>query len=143
VEVKPSKGLFRACVNDDSPMKLLTTSREYSWIVFLNATKDGGRVNWCVVAPYSYWDHERFSGIYKRLGLATDAAWKWGATLPSSPEAKEECLKDLVKFHKPHTYVRSNLLKLNVLKNIPTSEIAFWKHPDVALPLALKGFGGS
>ncbi len=140
VEVKPSKGTFHACINDDSPMKLLETAKTYSWIVLLNANKHGTCVNWVVVAPYSYWEQERFAGIYKRLELGkTD--WSWGERLPEDRETRIRCLEDLVKYHKPLTYVRSNSLKLAVLMKIPEDQKRVWIHPQCpksTIPPALR-----
>jgi hypothetical protein len=142
VEAKPSKGSTKSdtggVVNDDSPMKLLNTHNEYSLLTFVNATKDGARINWACTAPYHYWEQARFTNIIKRLGLSE---WKWGDVLPANLSERKECLEDLVKFHKKNTYVRSNPLKLSVLDGIPDGEVEIWKHPDVTwkqLPLALK-----
>lgn len=141
VEVKPSKGTFRAVINDDSPMKLLETHKSYSWLVLLNANKQGTRVNWIVVAPYSYWEQERFAGIVKRLDLTKNPEWKWGSTLPQDPETKTRCLTDLVNFHKELTYVRSNPLRLTVLADIPAEKKQVWIHPEApksCIPPALR-----
>ena len=146
VEAKPSKGSTKSdtggVVNDDSPMKLLNTHNEYSLLTFVNATKDGARINWACTAPYHYWEQARFTNIIKRLGLSE---WKWGDVLPANLSERKECLEDLVKFHKKNTYVRSNPLKLSVLDGIPDGEVEIWKHPDVTwkqLPVALKNKAG-
>jgi hypothetical protein len=135
VEAKPCKKTIgsSSCgvVNDDTGAKLLETHTTYGPIVFVNAEKDGSRINWAVAAPYAYWEGARFQQIVKRLALEKDSTWSWGTTYPESEEEKKKCLDDLVKRHKPNTYVRSSPLSLKVLEVIPRNEIIFWKHPDV------------
>ena len=149
VEAKPKKGSPKSdtggVVNDDSPMKLLSTHNEYSLLTFVNATNDGARINWACTAPYHYWEQARFTQIIKRLDLSGNGEWKWSEVLPADLSERKECLEELVKFHKKNTYVRSNPLKLSVLDGIPDGEVEIWKHPDVTwkqVPVALKKKAG-
>jgi hypothetical protein len=137
VEAKPHKGKSTSssggCINDDSPMKLKRDFHDIQTIVFLNASDEGDRVNWEVVAPYHYWTGVRFLGICKRLGIVR--SW------PSAREDQIAALDELVTQHKKDTYVRSNPLSLSILADIPVSEISMWIHPDLpdkALPKILK-----
>jgi len=145
VEAKPKKGSSTSdtggVVNDDSPMKLLCTHMTYGLLTFLNANKEGTRVNWAVVAPYHYWEQPRFTEIIKHLGISTNNEWKWGDILPADLSERKKCLEDLVKFHKKKHYVRSSPLKLSVLDSIPDNEVVIWKHPDITwkqVPNALR-----
>lgn len=149
VEAKPKKGSSTSdtagVVNDDSPMKLLTTHTSYGLIIFLNATKEGTRVNWAVIAPFHYWEQSRFTEIIKHLGISTNNEWKWGDILPADLSERKKCLEDLVNFHKKKHYVRSSPLKLSVLDSIPEDEVVIWKHPDVTwkqVPVALRKKSG-
>ena len=130
VEAKPKKsGLKTAdggCINDDTPMKLLRDTKEIPWVVFQNAEESGDRINWQVVAPYSYWTKPRFHAICDRLGVARE----W----PETSEAQVAALEELVTQHRAKTYVRSNPLNLTLLLTIPPEQLQVWLHPD--LPLA-------
>lgn len=137
VEAKPHKGNSTGssggCINDDSPMKLKRDFHEIQTIVFLNASDEGDRVNWEVVAPYHYWTGVRFLRICKRLGIVR--AW------PATREEQIVALDELVTQHKKDTYVRSNPLSLAILADIPLSEKCLWIHPDLPvakLPKVLK-----
>jgi hypothetical protein len=134
IEVKPKKdspGIASVgCINDDTPMKLLKTHKTYSSIVFLNAPRDAGRINYALCVPYKYFEAGRYKKIVQRLKLNTDN-WKWGETLPTDPVQRLKCLEELVKMHQKETYVRSSPLSLNVVKDIPKEEVLFWKHPDL------------
>lgn len=149
IEAKPKKGSSTSdtagVVNDDTPNKLLTTHKHYSFIVFLNATKEGTRVNWAIVAPYHYWEQSRFTEILKHLKVCEKSEWTWGDILPADLGERKKCLEDLLKFHKKKQYVRSNPLKLSVLSSIPDEEVNIWKHPDVSwkeVPVALRKKAG-
>jgi hypothetical protein len=133
IEVKPKKGDSKSkcggVINDDTPMKLVKDLKEIDWIVFLNATKEGTRVNWCLVAPFKLWANARYSQILAHLQPTT---WTWSKTeLPTSEPERTQCLEDLVKVHKPKHYVRSSPLNLDIIS--ATTEKVFWKHPDVPL----------
>jgi hypothetical protein len=145
IEAKPKKGSSTSdtggVVNDDSPMKLLTTHTDYSLITFLNANKEGTKVNWAVSAPYHYWEQSRFTEIIKHLRVCENSEWTWGEVLPADLVERKKCLEELVKFHKKKQYVRSSPLKLSVLASIPEEEVVIWKHPDVdwkKVPVALR-----
>ena len=149
VEAKPKKGSTTCdtagVVNDDTPSKLLTTHNDYGLITFLNANKEGNRVNWAVTAPYHYWEQSRFTEIIKHLGVCTNSEWKWGEILPADLSERKKCLEDLIKYHKKKQYVRSSPLKLSVLASIPDEEVVIWKHPDVTwkqVPVALRTKAG-
>ena len=144
LEAKPRKGGSTldtgGVINDDTPMKLLETHTNYSLLTFVNANKEGTRVNWACTAPYHYWEQDRYTKIIKRLELSSNSEWNWGEVLPPM-STRKTCLEELVKFHKTDTYVRSNPLKLSVLDTIPGNEVVIWKHPDVSwkqVPLALR-----
>jgi hypothetical protein len=133
IEVKPKKGdLGTRCggvINDDTPMKLIKDLKDIDWIVFLNATKDGGRVNWCLVAPFHYWANSRYTQILAHL---QPTVWTWSRNeLPTDPSARENCLKDLLDQHKKKQYVRSSPLDLAIISQIPPNKRTFWLHPDV------------
>jgi len=137
VEAKPHKGKSTSssggCINDDSPMKLKRDFHDIQTIVFLNASDEGDRVNWEVVAPYHHWTGARFLGICKRLNITR--SW------PTTREEQIAALDELVTQHKKDTYVRSNPLNLAILADIPISEISMWVHPDLPekdLPKVLK-----
>ncbi len=136
-EVKPTKGTARigklGVINDDSAMKLLKDHTDCKWLVALRVAVDGSRVHWAVVAPFSYWEPVRFEKIVKKLGLETDATWKWGSTLPDDEKQRVACLEDLVQHHKKDHYVRSSELKVGVLDTIPSEDIRVWIHPDQPL----------
>lgn len=123
IEAKPHKGLTKSesggCINDDTPMKLKRDHLEVRTIVFLNATKEGDKINWIAVAPFRYWTPGRFAKIAKRLCAPVE----WDGTL--------ECLDRLETHHKKDTYVRSNALSLSLFRTIPAEECAVWVHPDV------------
>jgi len=129
VEAKPKKsGLKKAdggCINDDTPMKLKRDYHEIPWIVFTNAEESGDRINWQIVAPYSYWTKPRFLEICKGLGLERE----W----PEAPDAQAAALDELVGQHRAKTYVRSNPLNLALLLAIPPEEIRLWLHPEIPL----------
>jgi hypothetical protein len=135
VEAKPCKkspGVKNVgVINDDTPMKLVATSEKYHWLVILNATKEGDRVNWALVAPYSYWEGPRFKEIVKKLKLTEDPTWKWGDKLPNDKDEKKQCFAELLTKHKEGYYVRSSNLSLDILPSIPKDQIRFWKHPDL------------
>jgi hypothetical protein len=135
IEVKPTKGspgvINMGVINDDTPMKLLDTHTTYSYIVFINATKDGSRINYALCAPYAYWENSRYQEILKKLDLKEETGWTWGNTLPTVEAERVRCLNALVEKHKKGVYVRSSSLSLNVLATIPKRYIVFWKHPDV------------
>jgi hypothetical protein len=132
VEVKPVKkspGVKAvACINDDTPMKLLKSHLNEKWLVLLCATETGTKVHYAVCAPYHYWEQNRYEAILKRLN-PTD--WTWGATLPQDSKLRQECMEALVSKHQAHTYVRSSSLSLDVLPQIPREEISLWVHPDL------------
>jgi hypothetical protein len=107
-------------------MKLLRDTKEIPWVVFQNAEESGDRINWQVVAPYSYWTKPRFLAICDRLGVARE----W----PETSEAQVAALEELVTQHRAKTYVRSNPLNLTLLLTIPPEQLQVWLHPD--LPLA-------
>jgi len=134
-EIKPCKkspgSKQIGVINDDTPMKLLESHRNYGTLVALNATKDGSKINWAVACPFSYFEAPRFAAIVKKLGLLTDSTWKWGGSYPLDTTTQLECLTDLTTKHKPGTYVRSSQLSLDILKTIPKDQIVFWKHPDL------------
>lgn len=134
IEVKPKKaspGIASiGCINDDTPMKLLKTHKTFSYIVFLNAPDDAGRINYALCVSYKYFEAARYKKIVQRLKLNADN-WKWGDTLPTNPVQRLKCLEELVKMHQKETYVRSSPLSLNVVKDIPKEEVLFWKHPDL------------
>jgi len=135
IEVKPKKDspshINLGVINDDTPMKLLETHNTYSYIVFINATKDGSRINYALCAPYSYWENPRYEAILKKLELKPETGWKWDTTLPKAEKERLKCLTELVDKHKKGFYVRSSTLSLNVLPTIPKKQVVFWKHPDV------------
>jgi len=135
IEVKPKKdspGLVNVgVINDDTPMKLLETHNTYSYIVFINATKDGSRINYALCAPYAYWENSRYQEILKKLDLKEETGWTWGPNLPTVEAERVRCLNALVEKHKKGVYVRSSNLSLTVLATIPKQHIVFWKHPDV------------
>jgi hypothetical protein len=135
VEAKPCKkspgDKNVGVINDDTPMKLVATSDKYHWLVILNATKEGDRVNWALVAPYSYWEGPRFKEIVKKLKLSEDTTWKWGDKLPTDVDEKKKCFAELVTKHKQGQYVRSSSLSLDILPSIPKDQVRFWKHPDL------------
>jgi hypothetical protein len=135
LEIKPRKGKMGektgGVINDDTPMKLLKDSNEIKWIVFLNAEKDGSRINYAVVAPFHYWNADRFTQITKRLELERASDWCWGCIFPETLEERARCLAELQKRHKERTYVRSSPLSLEVLRRIPADERHIWVHPDV------------
>jgi len=135
IEVKPKKdspGIINlGVINDDTPMKLLETHTTYSYIVFINATKDGSRINYALCAPYSYWENPRYQEILKKLDLKEETGWTWGQTLPTLEAERVRCLHALVEKHKKGVYVRSSPLSLNVLASIPKQYIVFCKHPDL------------
>jgi hypothetical protein len=132
VEVKPVKkspGVKTvACINDDTPMKLLKSHLNEKWLVLLCATETGTKVHYALCAPFHYWEQNRYEAILKRLD-PTD--WTWGSTLPQDPKLRQECLEALVTKHKAHTYVRSSSLSLDVVPHIPRNEISFWVHPEL------------
>ena len=99
--------------------------------MFLNAEKDGSRINYAAVAPFHYWNGERFRAIVKRLELESASDWCWGCILPASLEERTRCMNDLLKKHKERTYVRSSPLSLEVLRRIPAEERRIWVHPEV------------
>jgi hypothetical protein len=136
-EVKPTKGTSRASklgvINDDSAMKLLKDHTQCQWLVALRVDKDGSRVHWAVVAPFSYWEQTRFEKIVKKLRLESDTTWKWGTSLPEDETQRVACLEDLVKHHKTDHYVRSSDLKIAVLDTIPKNEMDVWVHPEESL----------
>lgn len=123
IEAKPHKGLSKSesggCINDDTPMKLKRDHLQVKTIVFLNATKEGDKVNWVAVAPFRYWTPGRFTEIAKRLNV--EMSWNGEPSL----------LDELIKHHKKQTYVRSNPLSLSLFRDIPTEECAIWVHPDL------------
>jgi hypothetical protein len=129
VEAKPKKsGLKKAdggCINDDTPMKLKRDYHEIPWIVFTNAEESGDRINWQIVAPYSYWIKPRFLEICKGLGLERE----W----PEAPDTQAAALDELVSQHRAKTYVRSNPLTLAILLTIPPSDLRLWLHPEIPL----------
>jgi hypothetical protein len=135
IEVKPKKdspGVINVgVINDDTPMKLLETHTTYSYIVFINATKDGSRINYALCAPYAYWENSRYQEILKKLDLKEETGWTWGTTLPTVEAERVRCLNALVEKHKKGVYVRSSPLSLSVLATIPKRYIVFWKHPDL------------
>jgi hypothetical protein len=137
IEAKPHKGSSSqakgGCINDDSPMKLKRDYHEISTIVFLNAEESGDLINWVIVVPFQYWTGQRFEKICKRLKL--DLKW------PSDKDEQVKMLDELVSEHKKDTYVRSNVLALKVLEEIPVEEISMWIHPELPekkLPKVLK-----
>ena len=149
VEAKPTKGIgtsdIGGVINDDTAMKLLKTHTDYGLLIFVNATKEGTRVNWACTAPYHYWEQSRLVEIMKRLELSSNSEWKRGNILPVDISERKKFLEELVKFHKKNTYVRSNSLKLSVLNSIPDEEVKIWKHPDVTwkqVPIALRRKAG-
>jgi hypothetical protein len=123
IEAKPHKGLTKSesggCINDDTPMKLKRDHESVRTIVFLNASKEGDKINWICAAPFRYWTGPRFVEIAKRLG--SDLVW----------DGTMDCLDKLILCHKKQTYVRSNPLSLSILKNIPQEECAAWVHPNI------------
>jgi hypothetical protein len=135
IEVKPKKdspGVINVgVINDDTPMKLLETHTTYSYIVFINATKDGSRINYALCAPYAYWENSRYQEILKKLDLKEETGWTWGNTLPTVEAERVRCLNALVEKHKKGVYVRSSPLSLSVLAVIPKRYIVFWKNPDL------------
>lgn len=145
VEVKPTKGSAGegkvGVINDDTPMKLLKDHESCQWLVALKVSKQEPKILWAIVAPFHYWEPERYKGIVKRLNLINDPTWTWKEEYPQKIDERNQCLQDLVKKHKKDTYVRSNTLKLDVLETIPRSEFSIWIHPDVpkkSLPKVLK-----
>ncbi len=135
LEIKPRKGKIGektgGVINDDTPMKLEKDNKEIKWIVFLNAEKDGSRINYAVVAPFHYWNADRYKAIVQRLELEKAPSWAWGCLLPETLEERTKCFEDLLKQHKERTYVRSSPLSLEVLRRIPAEERRIWVHPDV------------
>jgi hypothetical protein len=135
VEVKPVKkspGVKSvACINDDTPMKLLKSHLNEKWLVLLCATETGTKVHYALCAPFHYWEQDRYEAILKRLNLTEESGWTWGFTLPSDLKTRRECLESLVTKHQAHTYVRSSSLSLDVVNTIPRNEISLWVHPDL------------
>jgi len=133
IEVKPRKGTPGSSkggvINDDTPMKLVKDSKGVKWVVFLNATESGSRVNFAVVAPFHYWNAARFECIVKRLELDKKEDWTWGCTLPTGAEEQARCLEELTVSHKPKTYVRASPLSLEVLQAVPVAERRIWINP--------------
>lgn len=129
IEAKPKKGGLKkadgGCINDDTPMKLLRDFKEIPWIVFTNAEPTGDRINWQVVAPYTYWAKSRFLAICKGLGVSRE----W----PETKETQLAAMEELVSQHRAKTYVRSNPLDLKILLAIPPSELRMWTHPSIPL----------
>lgn len=136
IEVKPVKkspGVKAvACINDDTPMKLLKSHRSEKWLVILCASETGTQVHYALCAPFHYWEQDRYAAILKRLNLSEETGWTWGPTLPEDPARRLLCLEALVLKHQSQTYVRSSSISLDPIVNIPRNEISFWVHP--ALP---------
>lgn len=135
VEVKPVKkspGVKAvACINDDTPMKLLKSHRNEQWLVLLCASDTGTKVHYALCAPFHYWEQPRYEAILKRLKLSEETGWTWGSTLPEDPARRLQCLEELVTKHQAETYVRSSSLSLEVVERIPRDQISFWIHPDL------------
>jgi hypothetical protein len=136
IEAKPHKGSpgekAGGVINDDTPMKLKKDLEEIDWIVFVNASKCGDRVNFAVVAPFDTWADSRYTQIVKHLQL-TDPSWKWSQIeLPKDPEERKKCLEDLVANHKPKYYVRSSPLSLELISKVPKEKRAIWVHPEIS-----------
>jgi hypothetical protein len=130
LEAKPSKGTFKAVINDDTPNKLLK-SKQIQLIIFLNANKSGNKVNYVILAPFSAWDNSRYNKICEHLKLEKDDTWKYDCkNLPENLSEKEKVLTELVNKHVPKQYVRSSPLNLEVLNTIPKEKIRVWKHDD-------------
>ena len=129
VEAKPKKTGLKVpdggCINDDTPMKLLRDAKEIPWVVFQNAEASGDRINWQVVAPYSYWIKPRFLAICERLGISRE--------FPTTPDDQMRALEDLVTQHRAKTYVRSSPLDLRLLLTIPPEQLRVWIHPEIPL----------
>jgi hypothetical protein len=133
IEAKPHKGTpgekAGGVINDDTPMKLKKDLEEIDWIVFVNASKTGDRVNFAIVAPFDTWANSRYTQIMKHL---QPPSWKWSETeLPKDPEERKKCIADLVASHKPKHYVRSSPLSLELLCKVPKEKRAVWVHPDL------------
>jgi hypothetical protein len=136
IEAKPHKGTpgekGGGVINDDTPMKLKKDLEEIDWIVFVNASKGGDRVNFAALAPFETWADSRYTQIVKHLEL-TPPSWKWSQTeLPKDLEERKKCLEDLVSNHKPKHYVRSSPLSLELLCKVPKEKRTIWLHPDVS-----------
>jgi hypothetical protein len=136
IEAKPHKGTpgekAGGVINDDTPMKLKKDLEEIDWIVFINASKTGDRVNFAIVAPFDTWADSRYSQIVKHLQLSAPS-WKWSETeLPKDPEERKKCIADLVANHKPKHYVRSSPLSLELLCKVPKEKRSVWIHPDLS-----------
>jgi hypothetical protein len=137
IEVKPVKkspGVKSvACVNDDTPMKLLKSHLNEKWLVLLCATETGTKIHYAICAPYKYWEQSRYEAIVKRLQLSTENGWRWGSKLPTDTTLRQSCFEELITKHKAQTYVRSSPLSLDVLNDIPKNEISIWVHPDLPI----------
>jgi hypothetical protein len=144
LEAKPSKGTFKAVINDDTPMKLLKSFKEIPRIVFLNSNNSGSKVNFAILAPFSAWDNSRYKNICEHLKLSTDDKWTHSCeSLPTDLNEKEAVLRELLTKHVKKQYVRSSPLNLDVLSTIPKSQIRLWKHPEFPknkLPRTLQNF---
>ena len=135
IEVKPVKkspGVKAvACINDDTPMKLLKSHRNEKWLVILCASETGTQVYYALCAPFHYWEQDRYAAILKRLGISEETGWSWGSTLPGDPDRRLQCLEALILKHQPQTYVRSSSISLDPILTIPRNEISFWVHPTL------------
>lgn len=134
VEVKPFKKSMGvksvAVINDDTPMKLLKSHKEEQWLVLLCANKTGTQIHYAICAPYHYWENHRYKAIVERLKLCATNGWHWPSDLPEEEEERLQCLEELVEKHQAKTYVRASPLSLDVLPEIPRSEISLWIHPE-------------
>ena len=131
LEAKPMKEKYSAHISDDTPASLLR-HHTIPEIVLGVLSPDGRQWKWVLRTSYRVFDAARFTGLLSNL--PADIASAFPAVLPDVPAERYATLMRLksVWGQGKDSYVRSNPLPIEALKDLAVGDYSLWSDgiPD-------------
>lgn len=125
LEAKPMKDKYSAHISDDTPASLLR-HHTIPEIVLGVVSADGRQWKWVLRTSYRVFDAARFTGLLSNLPAAIAATFP--AALPPEPAERYATLMRLksVWGQGKDSYVRSNPLPIEALKDLAAGDYSLW-----------------